>query len=182
MKNQAAVGIPKLHFELIYVNTHYATRETLMSSYTSFVVPRGSPLQANDTFFNLYTLVLIIDTTTYSFQSAFHSDIMWLRDSGILDKLKYDIIIPPFPILDPKVRRDQPLVMYQLGIIMIVLAVGLILSLLVFFCELMKSRGKKNLDEVRNVREPLEREDPRSLIEVANLTLQIYGRELVEYL
>ena len=182
MKNQAAVGIPKLHFELIYVNTHYATRETLMSSYTSFVVPRGSPLQANYTFFNLYTLVLIFDTTTFSFQSTFQNDVMWLRDSGILDKLKYDIIIPPFPILDPKVRRDQPLVMNQLGIVIIVLAVGLILSLPVFFCEFMKGRGKNNLNEVRNVREPVEREDPRSLIEVANLTLQSYGRDLAEYL
>ena len=71
---------------------------------------------------------------------------MWLRDSGVLDKLKYDIIRPPFPIQDPKVRRDQPLIISQLGIVIIVLAVGLVLSIPVFLCELKKGRGKKTSD------------------------------------
>ena len=73
---------------------------------------------------------------------------MWLRDTGILERLKYDIVRPPFHKPYPKARRDQPLIMSQLGIVMIVLAVGLGLSRLVFHGELMKGRGKITCNEL----------------------------------
>ena len=107
---------------------------------------------------------------------------MWLRDTGILEKIKYEIIRPPFPIPDPKVRRDQPLIISQLGIVMIILAVGHILSLPVFFYELMKGRGKKlNDQQLRDSTMPAERENIQ-LAEVAHLTWLYYGRSLEEYL
>ena len=82
------------------------------------------------------------------FQNAFHNDIIWLRDTGILEKLKDDIIRAPFSIPLPNVRHDQPLIMSQLGIVMIMLAAGLGLSFPVFLCELMRGRGKKTFNEV----------------------------------
>ena len=107
---------------------------------------------------------------------------MWLRDTGILEKIKYEIIRPPFPIPDPKVRRDQPLIMSQLGIVMIILAVGHILSLPVFFCELIKGRGKKLKDrQLGDSTMPAEGENIQ-LAKVEHLTLLYYGRSLEEYL
>ena len=53
--------------------------------------------------------------------------------------------------------------MYQLGIVMIVLAVGLGLSFPVFLVELMKGRGKKTVNE-------LEERKHLTLTKVENLT------------
>ena len=75
----------------------------------------------------------------------------------------------------PKVRRNQPLIMSQLGIVMIVLAAGLVVSFPVFLLELMKGRGKKTSNK-------LEERKHMSLMEVENLTWQLYGRSLAEYL
>ena len=100
---------------------------------------------------------------------------MWLRDTGILERLKYDIVRPPLPIPYPRVRRDQPLIISQLGIVMIVLAAGLGLSIVVLLGELVKGRGKKAFNK------PEERK-PMTLMEVERLTLQLYGRGLEEYL
>ena len=102
---------------------------------------------------------------------------MWLRDTGILERLKYDVVKPPLDIPLPKVRQDQPLIMSQLGIVIIVLAVGLGLSIPVFLCELMKGRGRRN----KAVNKTEERSH-MTLIEVEQLTMQLYGRGLEEYL
>ena len=68
-------------------------------------------------------------------QALFSSSIMWLKDTGILNKLKYDVMNPPIPIPDPKLRHKQPLILKQLGIILIILVVGLIIAFLVFLLE-----------------------------------------------
>ena len=68
---------------------------------------------------------------------------MWLRDTGILDKIKYDIMKPPIPIPDPRVRYNQPLILRQLGIIMIVLVAGLVIATVVFIVELLKYKPTK---------------------------------------
>ena len=100
---------------------------------------------------------------------------MWLRDTGILERLKYDIVRPPVRTPYPKVRHDQPLIMSQLGIVMIVLAVGLGLSIPVFLREFMIGRKKKSLDEVIESKQ-------MTLMEIEHLTLHLYGRGLEEYL
>ena len=47
MKNLAVVLIPKAYFDAMYVNkAFHPSRETILSTHISFVVPRGSPLQA----------------------------------------------------------------------------------------------------------------------------------------
>ena len=63
---------------------------------------------------------------------------MWLRDTGILDKLKFDVLNPPIHFPNPVVRHNQPLILRQLGIIMIILVVGLLIATIVFFVELVK--------------------------------------------
>ena len=100
---------------------------------------------------------------------------MWLRDCGILDKILYDVIRPMTPIPDPQVRRDQPLILSQLGIVMIVLAVGLVLSIPVFLCELKKGRVRSNSNQLKDFNEPNERQ-------LASLTLHYYGKTLEESL
>ena len=68
-------------------------------------------------------------------QALFSSSIMWLKDTGILNKLKYDVMDPPIPIPDPKLRHKQPLILKQLGIILIILVVGHIIAFVVFIME-----------------------------------------------
>ena len=68
---------------------------------------------------------------------------MWLRDTGILNKLKYDVMNPPMPIPPPNVRHNQPLILGQLGITMISIAVGLFIAILVFLGELWLKRKNK---------------------------------------
>ena len=60
---------------------------------------------------------------------------MWLRDTGNLDKIKSDVMNPPTPIPDPRVRYNQPLILRQLGIIMITLVVGMFIALIAFLVE-----------------------------------------------
>ena len=72
---------------------------------------------------------------------------MWLKDTGILDKLKYDVMNPPIPIPDPTVRHNQPLILKQLGIIMIILVVGLTIGIIVFFIEVCKRPKSRKAPE-----------------------------------
>ena len=77
-------------------------------------------------------------------KDKFSNAISWLRDTGILEKVKYDVMNPPIPIPDPIVRHNQPLIIRQLGIIMIILVVGLAIATIVFFVELcIRSKSGK---------------------------------------
>ena len=68
---------------------------------------------------------------------------MWLKDTGILNKLKDDVINRPMPIPLPKLRHNQPLILRQLGITVIILAIGLFISLLVFLGEFWIGKKKR---------------------------------------
>ena len=119
-----------------------------------------------------------------TFQRAFNNDITWLRDTGVLQKLKLDSFRPPFPIPDPKVRHDLPLTISQLGIVVIVLTIGLILSIDIFlfeFAQLFKGKNEKPLILPLKDLTPKERENI-TLTEVALLTKHFYGRGLAESL
>ena len=72
---------------------------------------------------------------------------MWLRDTGALEGMKNDIMRPPELIPDPKVRRDQPLILRQLGIIMIVQVIGLLLGTIIFLMEVLKKAKEKSDSE-----------------------------------
>ena len=80
---------------------------------------------------------------------------MWLSDTGILERIKYDVLKPGIQIPDPRVRRNQPLILRQLGIIMIVLVVGLFLSTIVFLVELPKKQKLNKVTEVKDASEDI---------------------------
>ena len=65
----------------------------------------------------------------------------------MLNKLRYEALNPVMPIPDPKVRHNQPLNNWQLGIIMIIYLVGVMISILAFLAELLKFREKKRKPE-----------------------------------
>ena len=92
---------------------------------------------------------------------------MWLRDTGVLEKLKHDVArelggkclwhgLPCFSIPDPIVRDKKPLNFKQLAIIVIVQFVGLAIGTLVFFIELCK-RPKPRTKKAKNKIEARER-------------------------
>ena len=66
---------------------------------------------------------------------------MWLRDTGTLERINNGIYRPPEIIPDPKVRRNQPLILRQLGIIMIVQINGLLLGTIIFLVEVFKKKA-----------------------------------------
>ena len=69
---------------------------------------------------------------------------MWLRDTGVLNKLWNDELNAPVHIPDPKLRIDEPLDLYQVGIAFMLVAGGLIVALLGFLMEqVCKSRWNK---------------------------------------
>ena len=76
---------------------------------------------------------------------------VWLRDSGILNKLYEDALNAPAVMPFPKVRINQPLNISQLGTAFMVVAGGLVLGILAFLverCFLCKKIKKKHLEEV----------------------------------
>ena len=64
---------------------------------------------------------------------------MWLQDTGILKKLRDDELNAPVPIPDLKVRVNQPLTFYQIGIALVVQVVGLCIAIAAFAAELCKT-------------------------------------------
>ena len=68
---------------------------------------------------------------------------MWLRDTGIMNRMKDGILPPTIPTHYPKAKNQQPLSIRQLGIVLIVLLGGIILSIIVFILELLKNSGKR---------------------------------------
>ena len=76
-------------------------------------------------------------------QGLFQNDIIWLRDTGVLEKMKYDMLKTEMPDPLPKVWKDKPLNLFQLGIIMIICLFGVTASIVVFMWEFSRSSGKK---------------------------------------
>ena len=64
---------------------------------------------------------------------------MWMRDTGVLNKMKYDALNPPAAVPLPKVWKDEALNLSQLGIIMIIFVVGVFSSIFAFLLELRKT-------------------------------------------
>ena len=75
--------------------------------------------------------------TNTIFQNILQNEIMWLQDTGILNRLTLDIQRPPIHIPDPKLRYKLPLTMTQLSTIMIAVLVGSVLSVGVFLLEIL---------------------------------------------
>ena len=96
----------------------------------------------------MLVLLYSYDISTSLFQALFQNATMWLRDTGVLNKLRSDVLKPVFPIPDPKVRHNQPLNNWQLGIVMIISLVGSVISILTFMVELLNAKKTKSLTEM----------------------------------
>ena len=96
----------------------------------------------------MVVLLYSYDFSTSLIQALFQNATMWLRDTGVLNKLRSDVLKPVFPIPDPKVRHNQPLNNWQLGIVMIISLVGSVISILTFMVELLKAKKTKSLPEM----------------------------------
>ena len=57
-----------------------------------------------------------------------------------MNKLRHDALKAAIPIPDPKVRLNEPLNLWQLGIIMIIYLSGVSISILAFIGEVLKRR------------------------------------------
>ena len=122
------------------INIDYYSKGTLMmETHSSFILPKESPLVVS-----LHSLQFCTRTQHLAYlQAKFSTTVMWLKDTGILNKLKFDAMSPPIPIPDPKLRHKQPLILRQLSIIFILLVVGLSTALGAFLSELCL-RSKNN--------------------------------------
>ena len=75
---------------------------------------------------------------------------MWLKDTRILDKIQYDVFKPGIQNPQPRVRHNKPLILQQLGIIMIILLLGLFIATLVFLVELSRKQKLNNVNKVED--------------------------------
>ena len=120
------------------MNETHNSKNPILSFYSSFIVPKGSPLKV----ICLQILILsdnliAVPPICMTLQGLFQNDVMWLRDTGILDKMKYDMLKTEMSDPLPKVWKDKPLNLYQLGIIMIITLLGVTSSIMVFIWELV---------------------------------------------
>ena len=69
---------------------------------------------------------------------------MWLRDTGALERMKDGVMRPPDLIPYPKLRHNQPLILRQLGIIMIIQIAGLLIGTITFFVEFLTKPNAPN--------------------------------------
>ena len=132
-------------------NSYHTGKDSIFSRPSSYIVPKGSPLQV-EMMEILYLLFIKHNyvVLAYLIQDKLRHTIMWLRDTGILEKVKYDVMNPPHLIPDPIVRFNQPLILKQLGIIMILLVAGLSIGTLLFLVELFKRPKLNNTSETVN--------------------------------
>ena len=65
---------------------------------------------------------------------------MWLRDTGILTRIRALELDAPVAIPYPQVRVDQPLNLYQLGSAFLAFFLGLAISIITFLTEVRVKR------------------------------------------
>ena len=70
---------------------------------------------------------------------------MWLRDSGILNRLMYDIVPSLNNVPVSILRNNLPLTIVQLGVTMILFLIGIAFSIFTFFMEVVLCKRKKNV-------------------------------------
>ena len=123
-------------------NRTYFSKDTVVATHSSFIMPKGSPLVVSICELTKEGILHCNNSPNKILQARFSPSIMWLRDTGILNKMKFDVLSPKISVPMAKVRLNQPLILKQLGIIMIILIVGLTIALIMFIMELRLCRKK----------------------------------------
>ena len=76
--------------------------------------------------------------------------IMWLKDTGVLDRVKDDAWNPPILIPDPILRNNQPLILKQMGLMFIILVAGHLIGTIIFLVELFMEPKLNNTSKTVN--------------------------------
>ena len=85
-------------------------------------------------------------------QDLFHNSTMWLRDTGILNKLKYRAMEPDIYQPAPKIQpNNQPLVLTELSLAMFLEMGGIALAVIAFILELRCSARCARKNEIQVV-------------------------------
>ena len=149
----AGMGMARIEGER-FINEYHFSKELIANSYSSYMVPKFSPLKVN--IFNKDVSGCLRSGLLQTLQELLHNITFRLQDSGILLKLKSDALNAPLPVSDPKVRVNQPLSVWQMSTALFIQMTGILLGMLAFFMELgIKKRNKRNTVEV-NVRKFVE--------------------------
>ena len=143
-----------------FINEYHFSKELIANSYSSYMVPKFSPLKVNapsiKNIFNKDVSGCLRSGLLQTLQELLHNITLRLQHSGILLKLKSDALNAPLPVSDAKVRVNQPLSVWQMSTALFVQMTGILLGTLAFFMELgIKKRNKRNTVEV-NVRKFIE--------------------------
>ena len=126
----------------------YASDTNFVSLPSSFILPKGSPLQVCYMIIAFSWCFFTSLCGNFILQDIFKPAIMWLQDTGILIKLRDDELKAPNPIPRQKVKFNQPLSISQLATAFLLMTTGMLISISVFFVELLnrpngKAKGAK---------------------------------------
>ena len=121
-------------------NGWYHVKEHYKTIPSSYVVPKGSPLQVRKVESTFHKCLKI-----FYFQNLLNNSTQWLRDTGVLAKLTDDELNAPVPIPDPKLRIDQPISIKELGIAFAGYSVGMALALFYIIWELCTNRKSRRV-------------------------------------
>ena len=76
------------------------------------------------------------------FQKLFRNTVYRLQSAGLLNKLRDDVTETIREVPPPRYRINQPLNLTQLAGSMVIIVTGLLLSIMVFLCELFRGVQK----------------------------------------
>ena len=99
---------------------------------SSYIMPKGSPLEVRSNLGAEFTF----DNIKAHLQDLFEGPIMWLQNTGLLDKFFIEVLNPPPQIPLKKIRFNEALNVKQLATAAIIMLVGIVLSSLLFMGEL----------------------------------------------
>ena len=71
-----------------------------------------------------------------SFQRLFHDTVYMLQSTGLMNKIRDDVMQARQEVKLPRYRVNQPLNLTQLAGSMGIIVIGLLVSIIVFLCEL----------------------------------------------
>ena len=95
-------------------------------------MPKDSPLEVKISLAEYF----IFEDFKLLLQDLFEGPIMWLQNTGLLDKFFIEVLNPPPQIPLKKIRVNEALNVKQLATAAIVMLVGIALSSLLFLGEL----------------------------------------------
>ena len=129
------------------VNIRRPIKDNYATLYSSFIFPKGSPLVVSIKYIVRYIPCINLDTSQSYFillQKLFENATIWLRDTGILNKIKDDELNAPVKIPRRKIKIDQPLSIYEMTPAFLIVLPGLSLAIIAFAGELFMKRRVTN--------------------------------------